>query len=107
MEEEKDNHASVDIKVPEISALGNSGLEASLNEKYIEESKQLYQEFTNTLAELKEGENANMAVTSGCKVLTDNDTIFSIRRYNVITQASSSTEMQFDTIDKKIKSCSP
>ncbi|MGX2961906.1 PdaC/SigV domain-containing protein [Peribacillus sp. JNUCC 23] len=104
--EEKDNHASVDIKVPEIPGLDNSGLEASLNEKYIEESKQLYQEFTNTLAELKEGENTNMAVTSGYEVLTDNDTIFSIRCYNVITQASSSTEMQFDTIDKKIKSYS-
>ncbi|WP_028393845.1 DUF3298 and DUF4163 domain-containing protein [Bacillus cihuensis] len=99
--EEKDNQASMDIKVPAISGLDNSGLEASLNEKYIAESKQLYQEFTKTLAELKEGENANMAVTSGYEVLTDNDSIFSIRRYNVITQASSSTEMQFDTVDKK------
>ncbi|MGE8081043.1 DUF3298 domain-containing protein [Peribacillus loiseleuriae] len=99
--EEKDNHASVDIKVPKISGLDNSGLETKLNEKYIDESKQLYQEFTNTLAKLKEGENANMAVNSGYEVLTDNDTIFSIRRYTVITQASSSTEMQFDTVDKK------
>ncbi|MFJ5624527.1 DUF3298 domain-containing protein [Peribacillus loiseleuriae] len=99
--EERDNHASMDIKVPKITGLDNSGLETKLNKKYVEESKQLYQEFTNTLAKLKEGENANMAVNSGYEVLTDNDTIFSIRRYTVITQASSSTEMQFDTVDKK------
>ncbi|MBT2665693.1 DUF3298 domain-containing protein [Bacillus sp. ISL-4] len=98
---EEANNSSAVIKTPAISGLENKQLEDSLNEKYLSESKQLYKEFTDSMSKLKEGEKGNMSVESGYVILTDNETILSVQRYTDKISASSSTESQFDTVDKK------
>jgi len=99
--QETENNSSIEIKTPAIEGLDDKTLENSLNTKYMEESKQLYKEFEESMAALKDGQNGNTAVYSGYEVLTDNDRILSIRRYIENVQASGSVENQFDTIDKE------
>ncbi|CAM3842160.1 anti-sigma-V factor rsiV [Mesobacillus zeae] len=91
-----------DIKVPAIDNLDNKELQATLNTKYLEESKALYKDFTKDMEELKkDGNDGHMGVDSGYEVKTDNEQILSIGRYVVNTVGSSSTTFQFDTIDKQ------
>ncbi|HBN85921.1 MAG TPA: anti-sigma factor, partial [Clostridiales bacterium] len=88
------------IKVPEIKGLENKDLENSLNKKYLDEGKQLYEDFIADMGNLKENGGGHLGVHSGYTVVTDNDRILSISRYTVNTVASSSTTMKYDTIDK-------
>lgn len=90
-----------DIKVPQIEGLENKELESSLNEKYMEENKELYDQFNEEVKELKEKEGGHLGIDSGYVVKTDNDEILSIGRYVVNTVGSSSTVFKYDTIDKK------
>ncbi|WP_057914193.1 RsiV family protein [Peribacillus muralis] len=98
---EEDNNSSAVIRTPAILGLENEQLENSLNDKYLSESKQLYKEFTDSMSKLKEGEKGDLSVESGYSILTDNETILSVQRYTERISASSSTESQFDTVDKK------
>lgn len=90
-----------DIKVPAVSELENEDLAQSLNDKYIKEGKQLYDEFMADMKELEKNGGGHLGVDSGYEVKTDNDQILSIGRYVVNTVGSSSTIMTYDTIDKK------
>lgn len=92
---------NADIKVPAIKGLENKELESSLNEKYIEENKKLYEQFIKDIEELDKRGDAHMGVSSGYQVMTDNETIFSVQRYMLTTAGSSYTELKYDTIDKK------
>ncbi|HHW37439.1 MAG TPA: anti-sigma-V factor rsiV [Bacillales bacterium] len=92
---------NADIKAPAIHNLKNEGLQATLNEKYLEESKALYEQFQADIDELKAANGGHLGVDSGYEIKTDNDRILSIGRYVVNTVASSSTTYQFDTIDKQ------
>lgn len=92
---------NADIKAPAIHNLKNEGLQATLNEKYLEESKALYKQFQADIDELKAANGGHLGVDSGYEIKTDNDRILSIGRYVVNTVASSSTTYQFDTIDKQ------
>ncbi|MFU1794352.1 DUF3298 domain-containing protein [Paenibacillus azoreducens] len=93
--------ANADIKVPAITNLENKTLEASLNNKYLQESKKLYSDFTAEMEELKKNGGGHTGVESGYEVKTDNDQILAIGRYVVNTVGSSSTTFKYDTIDKK------
>ncbi|WP_313800584.1 DUF3298 domain-containing protein [Cytobacillus sp.] len=90
-----------DIKVPAVSELENEDLAQSLNDKYLKEGKQLYDEFMADMKELENNGGGHLGVDSGYEVKTDNDQILSIGRYVVNTVGSSSTIMKYDTIDKK------
>jgi len=92
---------NADIKVPAIKGLENKELESSLNEKYLAENKKLYEQFMKDIKELEKNGEAHMGVSSGYQVMTDNDTIFSVKRYMLTTAGSSYTELKYDTIDKK------
>ncbi|CAH2715344.1 Anti-sigma-V factor RsiV [Neobacillus rhizosphaerae] len=92
-----------DIKVPAIKNLDNKELQSTLNQKYLKESKELYQQFQADMKDLKESGGGHLGVTNGYEVKTDNDQLLSIGRYTVNTVGSSSTTFQFDTIDKKNK----
>lgn len=89
------------IVTPEIEGLENEDLQSSLNEKYLEENKKLYDEFMSEVEELKENGGGHLGVDSGYVVKTDTDEILAIGRYTVNTVASSSTEFKYDTISKK------
>ena len=66
----------------------------------MKENKELFEQFEKEIAELEELGGGHLGVDAGYEVLTDNDRILSIMRYQVNTVASSSTTMRYDTIDK-------
>ncbi|MBS4188796.1 DUF3298 domain-containing protein [Bacillus sp. FJAT-49705] len=90
-----------DIKVPAISDSENGDLAQSLNEKYLKEGQELYEQFKDEIEEIEKEGGGHVGVDSGYEVKTDNDRILSIGRYVVNTVGSSSTVMKYDTIDKK------
>jgi len=93
---------SADIKVPSIQGLENKDLEKTLNEKYLEEDKRLYEDFVAEMNEMKEsGMEGHFGVESGYIVKTDTDRILSIARYVLNIVGSSSTTMKYDTVDKQ------
>ena len=89
----------VNVQTPVITGLDNEVLENSLNEKYYEENKALYDDFIANMGEV-EAVGGHMGFDSGYEVKTDTDEILSIGRYYVNTVGSSSTTFSFDTIDK-------
>lgn len=89
------------ITVPKIEGLKNKQLENTLNEKYIEQNKKLYDQFVSDMEKLKENGGGHLGIDSGYVVKTDNDTILSMGSYVVNTVGSSSTVFQYQTIDKK------
>ncbi|WP_352420438.1 DUF3298 domain-containing protein [Proteiniborus sp.] len=97
---DEDNY-NADIKVPAVEGLENKDLENSLNKKYIEENKKLYEDFMADVEDLKANGGGHLGIDSGYEVKADNDKILSIGRYVVNTAASSSTVFKFDTIDKE------
>lgn len=92
---------NANIKTPAIEGLENKELENTLNTKYLEENKKLYDEFISDMKDLKENGGGNLGIDSGYEVKTDTDKILSIGRYVVNTVGSSSTVFKYDTIDKK------
>ncbi|CAG7637245.1 DUF3298 domain-containing protein [Paenibacillus allorhizosphaerae] len=96
-----DGMANADIKVPAITNMDNKALEAALNNKYLEENKKLYNDFTAEMDKLKQNGGGHLGVNSGYVVKTDNDQILAVGRYVVNTVGSSSTTFKYDTIDKK------
>ncbi|MDU5083424.1 DUF3298 domain-containing protein [Tissierella carlieri] len=96
-----ENNYDANIKVPEIQGLENKELQNSLNEKYLNESKELYDQFMKDIKELEEAGGGHLGVDNGYIVKTDTDKILSIGRYVVNTVASSSTTFRYDTIDKE------
>lgn len=92
---------NADIKVPAIENLKNESLQSALNKKYLEESKELYNQFTAEMEDLKLSNGGHVGIDSGYEVKTDTEQILSIGRYVVNTAGSSSTIYKFDTIDKQ------
>lgn len=98
----EDKNFKADLKVPVIDGLENKSLEATLNAKYLEENKKLYEQFMAEVTDLKEQDSeAHMGIDTGYAVKTDNERIFSIGRYVLNIAGSSSTVIQYDTIDKQ------
>lgn len=89
---------TVDIQVPKIS--GSSADIEALNEKYAQEGKLLYEQLKTDIEEMEAG---NMAVNSGYVIKTDTDEILSFGRYVEVIVASSSSVMQYTTIDKQVE----
>lgn len=90
-----------DIKVPEIQGLENQELQNSLNEKFLNESKELYDQFMNDMNDLEEAGGGYLGVDNGYVIKTDTEKILSIGRFVVNTVGSSSTTFRYDTIDKE------
>ncbi len=96
-----ENNYDANIKVPSIENLDNQDLANTLNEKYRAEGKALYDQFIAEVGDLKANGGGHLGVDSGFEIKTDNEQILSIGRYVVNTAASSSTVMEYDTIDKE------
>ncbi|MBD7908060.1 anti-sigma-V factor rsiV [Sporosarcina gallistercoris] len=90
-----------ELKTPAISGLEDEGLQASLNDKYIEENKELFKQFKEDVADMEEVGAGHLGIDTGYEVKTDTEQLLSIARYEVNTVGSSSTTMQYDTIDKQ------
>ncbi|MCU9613033.1 DUF3298 and DUF4163 domain-containing protein [Caldibacillus lycopersici] len=92
---EEKNNTSIDVRTPAISGLENKVLEDSLNEKYIEESKKLYEEFEAA------GENDRLAIEGDYEVVTETPILLSIRQTIQKTQVSGYMQHHYVTIDKE------
>lgn len=92
---------NAELTIPAIDGLGSGELESDLNEKYIAENKALLEKFTKEMAEMKKAGDGYLSVDSGYEVITDNNQLLSIARFEVNTAASASTTMRYDTIDKE------
>ncbi|MEC1180724.1 DUF3298 domain-containing protein [Metasolibacillus meyeri] len=97
-EVEEDTY-SANINVPKIS--GKSEEIAALNEKYAAEGKALFEQFKEDVDWMNSNDGGHLGVDSGYIIETDTDQILSIGRYVVEMVGSSSTVMQYDTIDKQ------
>lgn len=89
------------LETPAISGLESEGLQTGLNEKYIEENKELFTQFKKDIAGMKEVGKGHLGIDTGYEVKTDTEQLLSIARYEVTTAGSSSTTMQYDTLDKQ------
>jgi Protein of unknown function (DUF3298) len=94
--ETKENN-QLDIKTPEVTGLENKTLSQTLNQQYVQESKELYSKFQQETA----NENGNYSLESGYIVKTDDDLLLSLGRYTVETKASAAESIHYDTIDKQ------
>lgn len=88
------------ISAPKIEGLEDQALEDGLNKKYLEENKELYEGFMEEIEVLEKEGGGHLTVNSGYQVKTDTDEMFSIGRYTESTQASTSTEIKYDTVSK-------
>lgn len=91
---------SANIEVPSLENMNNKELQASLNSKYIEESKALYEQFVAE-TRLQDVEGGHFSLKSGYEIKTNNEQILSLARYVVETAGSAAESYQFDTIDKQ------
>lgn len=100
--EVKEDGYEVSIKVPNIQGLENKELEYKLNKEFEEDGKKLYNEYLESVNELKDVETSmNKVAESWYEVKTDNDNILSLVIYNYEAQGSSNTTRKFYNIDKK------
>lgn len=97
-----DQTYNANMDTPVIEGLENVDLQQTLNTKYLEENKKLFNQFEAEVANMKTfEEGGHLGIDSGYEVKTNNEHILSIGRYVVNTVASSSTTMTYDTIDKQ------
>ena len=90
------------LEAPIVEGLKNEDLQNSLNTKYLEENKKLYEKFQADVADMKSfEEGGHLGLGSGFEIKTNNDQILSIGHYVVNTVGSSSTTMTYDTLDKQ------
>lgn len=95
LEDHKGNHKA-SIEIPKIT--GDSEGIAALNAKYAAEGREIYEQYLEFSDEM--GNDVYFGVDSGYQVLTDNEQILSFARYVVEMVGSSSTIMNYTTIDK-------
>lgn len=91
----------INIETPAVEGLKNKDLQNTLNEKYLEENKELYTQFMYEIKSLDKNGGGHMGVASGYVIKTDTDKILSVGRYVVNTVGSSSTTFKYDTLDKE------
>lgn len=98
---EEENY-EVHIDTPVVEGLEDKMLQAQLNEKYLEENKELFEQFKEEVKQIEElGGKGHLGTDVGYEIKTDNEDILSIGRYIAHTAGSASTTIQYDTIDKK------
>ncbi|WP_028829957.1 DUF3298 domain-containing protein [Proteocatella sphenisci] len=93
---------NADLQTPIIEGLEDTDLQKSLNSKYIQENRMLFEQFEKEVAQMEEfSEGGHLGIDTGFEIKTDNEQILSIGRYVVNTVGSSSTTFRYDTVDKK------
>lgn len=97
---EQDDNTAVHIETPGIANLGNAELEQTLNNKYLEENKKLYENFKDEVAQLNQEGGGHLSLDSGYEVVTDNEQLLTLLRYVVESAGGSAESRQYDTIDK-------
>lgn len=94
---EEKNHSSINVKTPAVTGLENKTLEENLNQKYVEESQKLFEEFTNSA----DSEKGHFSIDSDYEKVTETPTILSIRRTIERIEASGYIQNRYVSIDKE------
>jgi hypothetical protein len=97
---EQNEDTDINLKTPGIVGTGDPELEQSLNNKYVEENKKLYEGFKNEVAQLEKGGKGHLGLESGYEVVTDTVRLLTLSRYVVESAGSSAESRKYDTIDK-------
>ncbi|MBZ2405895.1 RsiV family protein [Liquorilactobacillus hordei] len=93
---DNNSHHSINIKTPYIDSK-NKAL-ASLNKKYLADSKKKYQILEK---DIKINKNKKISVTSSYQKLVDDRRFLVLERQSTKTMADSETTLLYDTIDKQ------
>lgn len=97
----EENNFEANIAIPQVSGL-DPAITELLNQKYLAEGQALYDEFKADMDAVKEEfPDAHMGLDYNYEIKTNDDRVFSLSRYVVNTVGSSSTEVRYDTVDKK------
>jgi hypothetical protein len=94
-----DRHAA-EIKVPAVEGLQDSTLEQALNQKYLDESTRLYQEFLDDLGQ-KELSPRVLALQANYQVKTQTPDLLVVERVKLEVGASGTESVAYDNIDLK------
>lgn len=96
----QDENRIANVKVPQIEGLGDSGLEESLNEKYLQENTELYNKFVEGYGE---GEWSPKALETNFKVKASTDEVYAVETIVTEIGASAKESVHYDNIDLKNK----
>ncbi|WP_340023731.1 DUF3298 domain-containing protein [Paenibacillus sp. FSL K6-1096] len=97
---EQNEKTDVHLKTPGIAGTGDPELEHSLNTKYLEENKKLYEGFKDEVAQLEKSGGGHLSLESGYEVVTDTYRLLTLSRYVVESAGSAAEFRKYDTIDK-------
>lgn len=96
----EDEHHQVEVKVPQVDGLENKELQDTLNEKYLDQNKKLYEEFMNKIDD-KELSSANLALYSDYKIKLQTEDFMVIQGTKLEIAASGAESVTYDNIDLK------
>ncbi|EIA19876.1 DUF3298 and DUF4163 domain-containing protein [Listeria fleischmannii] len=94
---DKSKNTEADIKTPKVEGLADSELEKQINDHYIKTSEELYKEYKSYVS--KKGEH--YAVSSSYDEILNTERLLVVRFSVEKTMASSYTENEYITLDKK------
>ncbi|WP_426332786.1 DUF3298 domain-containing protein [Paenibacillus silvae] len=97
---EQNENTDVHLKTPGIADTGDPELEQSLNTKYLEENKKLYEGFKDEMNQLEKSGGGHLGLESGYEIVTDTDRLLTLSRYVVESAGSSAESRKYDTLDK-------
>lgn len=100
--EDKKEGAEAIIDTPAVQGI-DPELEKSLNKKYLEENKALYQQFVKDSGDFTAENGGHLAVGAGFTIKTDTKDILALQRFVTQTQASTDEKVSIDNIDKNKK----
>ena len=96
----EDEHHEVDIQIPKVEGLEDKELEASINEKYLEENTKLYEDFMKSI-DNQEVTSANLALFKQYEILVQTDDFMVIKSTKTEIAASGAESVTFVNLDLK------
>lgn len=103
---QKDKRMEASVKIPKVKITGTDGKVMKSESEKLNAAISSYQnkfikDYKKDVADVKKGEKGNESLTSGYKVVTDNDKMFCLRIDTVIAMGGSQSYAKIFSVDKK------
>lgn len=103
---QKGKQMEASVKIPKVKITGTDGKVMKSESEKLNAAISSYQnkfikEYKKDVAAIKKGEKGNESLTSGYKVVTDNDKLFCLRIDTVIAMGGSQSYAKIFSVDKK------
>ena len=103
---QKDKRMEASVKIPKVKITGTDGKVMKSESEKLNAAISSYQnkfikDYKKDVADVKKGEKGNESLTSGYKVVTDNDKLFCLRIDTVIAMGGSQSYAKIFSVDKK------